>query len=200
MQIKFIHMYYQLLIYIDLRGKNDRSWKNLLFASVPQHVVFKVALSIKALTAIFGACKGLFTAMNTHMHHIVLANAEYFSTLMKSASEGLRACMQMQMLIEAGLSSEDLHTAFVLALEFFVNFTFLWAFTATLNLGLRRSSARALYETILIFLLTDGRIWLNIGLCPGSFSQNWLRAFQFYMCQRCYEFCWEAHALQRTDR
>lgn len=59
------------------------------------------------------------------MNHIVLANAEYFSALRKGAPVGFRARVQMKMLVKARFSSENLQTAFVLALKFFVGLTFL---------------------------------------------------------------------------
>ena len=48
--------------------------------------------------------------MNTHVDHIVLSNAEYFSAIRKRTSEGFGTRMQMKMLVQAGFPSEDLHT------------------------------------------------------------------------------------------
>jgi len=47
-------------------------------------MIFQVALCVEALTtAIFRADKRLFTAMNAHVDHKVLADAEYFSAIEK---------------------------------------------------------------------------------------------------------------------
>ena len=110
---------------------------NLLFSFVSKHVVFKVALGIKALTTVFWAYKRLFAPMDTHVHLIVLANAEYFSTLKIGAAEGLRARVQVHMLVETGLPREHLLAPFVLAFEFLIDFTFLRSFPSPLGLELR---------------------------------------------------------------
>ena len=101
-----------------------------------KHVIFKVALGIKALTTVFWARKRLFAAMDTHVHHIVLANAEYFSTLWKVAAKGLRALMQVHMLIKSRLSREDFIACFVLTFKFLINFSFLRSFPSPVSLEL----------------------------------------------------------------
>ena len=98
---------------------------NLLFSTVSQHVVFEVALGIKALAALFGAYEGLLTAMDTHVHHEVLTDAEHFSTFRVGAPERLSAFVQVHMLVEPGLPRENLGAPFVLALEFLIDFIFL---------------------------------------------------------------------------
>ena len=90
-----------------------------------KHVVLKIALSIEPLTAIFRAREGFFAPMYTHVDHVVLADAEYFSTLRKSAPVGLRASMQVKMLVQASFPRKNLHTAFVLALELLIGLAFL---------------------------------------------------------------------------
>ena len=97
-----------------------------------QHVVFEVALGVEALAAIFGAQEGLLTAMDTHVHHIVLTDAEYFSTLRIGAPEWLSALVQVQMLVEPSLPRENLSAAFELTLEFLI-FVFLCSFPLALS-------------------------------------------------------------------
>ena len=110
---------------------------NLLFSSVSQHVVFEVALGVKALAALFGAYEGLLTAMDTHVHHEVLTDAEHFSTFRVGAPERLSAFVQVQMLVEPGLPRENLGAPFVLALEFLIDFIFLCSFPSALRPNFR---------------------------------------------------------------
>ena len=102
-----------------------------------QHVVFEVALGVKAHAAIFGADKGLFTAVDTHVHHVVLADAEYFSALGIGAPEWLSALVQVHMLVESSLPRENLRAAFELTLEFLINFIFLCSFPSAPSSSLR---------------------------------------------------------------
>ena len=81
-------------------------------------MILQVAFGVETLTTVFWAQKRLFTAMDAHVHHIILSNAEYFSTLRKRTSEGFRARVQMKMLIKAGFASEDLHTGIERAFKF----------------------------------------------------------------------------------
>ena len=117
--------------------RKKKIFYNLLFSSVSQHVVFEVALGVKALAAIFGADEGLFTAVDTHVHHVVLADAEYFSALRIGAPEWLSALVQVHMLVESSLPRENLRAAFELTLEFLINFIFLCSFPSAPSSSLR---------------------------------------------------------------
>ena len=90
---------------------------------MPQHVVLQVALGVEARAAILGANERLLPAVDAHVHHIVLADAEYFFATWVGAPERLSALVQVQMLVEPRLPRENLGAAFELALEFLVGFT-----------------------------------------------------------------------------
>ena len=90
-----------------------------------EHVVLEIALGIEPLAAILRARKWFLAPVDTHMNHIVLADAEYFFALRRGAPVWFRALVQMKMLVKAGFASENLLTAFVLALKFFIGLTFL---------------------------------------------------------------------------
>lgn len=156
--------------------ERKKFFHNLLFSTVSQHVVFEVALGVKALSAIiFGADEGFFTAMDTHVHHVVLADAEYFSALRIGAPEWLSTLVQVHMLVETSLPGENLGAAFELTLEFLINFIFLCSFLSAPSPSLRLAHRQLLCDRIL-FLIHAGIA--SISLRSSSFSQNRLSNFR----------------------
>ena len=80
-------------------------------------MVFEVTLGVKALAAVQKTREVFLTSMNTHMHFIVLAHAENFSTLGKGTLEWFRPIVQVHMLFKTSLSGEFFIAVSKLTLE-----------------------------------------------------------------------------------